>query len=70
MGIRVHNKFQKEIRVLDVFGIDRLDIELAHGSYESLDAIQDIFVDGETIETEFLSGVAILMDDFHLLHYC
>ncbi len=45
-----------------------MDIELPHGSDKSFDAVQYVFVDGEAVEPEFLRGVAILMDNLHLLH--
>lgn len=70
MRIRVHDVFQKEFRIIIVLRIDRADIKLGHGSNESLDAIEYIFVDGEAVEPEFLWGVAVLMDNFHLLHDC
>ncbi len=47
-----------------------MDIELTHGSDESFDAVKYIFVDGKAVEAEFLRGVAVLMDNFHLLHDC
>lgn len=47
-----------------------MDIELPHSSYKSLDAVKHIFVDSEAVEAEFLVGIAVLMDDFHLLYNC
>lgn len=43
------------------------ETELVVGFYERLGAIEQILVDRQTVHGEFLHGIAILMDDFHLL---
>ena len=69
MGIRIHHVFQEVIGIVIVSGISWFDLKLPHCSYESFGAVQHIFVDGETIEGEFIFCVTILMNNLHLLYY-
>ena len=67
MRIRVHRVFQKILCVDVVLWINRGNVELSHSSYDSLDAIQNVFVDGQAVEAKLLWCIAVLVDDLHLL---
>lgn len=57
-------------KVLAVFGVPRRlwgDFELSHSTNEGFCAINDVFVYGETVHGELFLGVAILVDNLHLL---
>ena len=43
------------------------DVELLHRSNKCLCTVDDVFVDGQSVHGKFISGVSILMDNFHLL---
>ena len=68
MWVGVDLIFQQVISSLGVFRIHWLYFELSHGCDECFGAINDVFVDGEAVEGQFVLGVAILMDDFHLFY--
>ena len=70
MGIWIHDILQQVIGIVIVLGIPRFDFKLPHSSYESFGAIKHVFVDGKTIEREFIFGVTILVNNLHLLYYC
>ena len=70
MGIRIHHIFQQVVAVVIIPGIPRFNLKLLHGSYKSFGAVKYVFVDGKTIEGEFIFGVTILVDNLHLLYYC
>ena len=68
MRVRVYLIFQQVFGIFIVFGVVRLDLELPHSPYKGFGAVEHIFVDGKAVEGEFVSGVAVLMNDFHLLY--
>ena len=47
-----------------------MDVELLHGSYQGFYTIKHVLVDCESVQAKFLVGVAVLMDDLHLLDNC
>lgn len=69
MSIRVgvNSELHDEFAVLNVFGDLWSDVELLHGTDECFGAVNDIFVDGMPVETQFVDAVAVLVDDLHLL---
>ena len=44
-----------------------MNFKLSHSSYQGFDAIEDILVDGESVQPKLLVCIAILMDNLHLL---
>lgn len=65
--IGIHGVLQQVLAVLVVLGVLAVDVELAHGAYQGLCAVDDVLVDGEAVHGELLLRVAILVDDLHLL---
>ena len=66
MGVGVDLIIEEIVAVGPVAGDLRLQVELAHGADEILGAVDQVLVDGESIEGQLVDGVAILMDDLHL----
>lgn len=59
--------FEQVVAVFAVAGALGADVELSHGADEGFGAVDDVFVDGETVHGELVLGVAILVDNLHLL---
>ncbi len=66
--IWVNLVFQEVVRVIVVLGVAGVYLKLSHCSYEGFSAVENVLVDGEAVEGQFVFGVSILMDDFHLLY--
>jgi hypothetical protein len=68
MWIRINLVLEKIIAERDIRGIHRLDSELPHRRDQCLGAVDQILVDGQSIESQFIHSIAILVNDLHLLH--
>lgn len=71
-GIRIgiHGVVNNVVAVVDISRGFGDNVELAHGCDEGFGTVDDVFVDGMSIQGELVCAVAILMDDFHLLDDC
>lgn len=67
MGIRIDLIVQQVVAIFTIVMIRRVNVELPHGSYQGFGTVQDIFVDGQSIQRQLVSRITVLMDDFHLL---
>jgi hypothetical protein len=67
LGVGVDGVVDEIVAELVVAGRLGLDLELAHCADEGLCAVDDVLVDSEAVHGELLLGVAVLVDDLHLL---
>jgi hypothetical protein len=67
LGIGVDSVVDKVVAELVVARRLGLDLELAHCADEGLCTVDDVLVDGEAVHGELLLGVAVLVDNLHLL---
>lgn len=69
VGVRigVNGELHDKLAVLDILRDLWGDVELLHGADKGFCAINDVFVNGMPVQTQFVYTVAILVDDLHLL---
>jgi hypothetical protein len=67
LGVGVDGVVDQVVAELVVARRLGLDLELAHGANEGFGAVDDVLVDGEAVHGELFLGVAVLVDDLHLL---
>jgi hypothetical protein len=64
--IGIDGELHDEFAVLHIVGQFWGNVELLHGADESFGAVNDVLVDGMSVQAQFVDAVAVLVDDFHL----
>lgn len=67
MRIGIDLIVEQVLAAITILIIHRFNVELPHGSYQGFGTIQNVFVDGQSIQGQLIFRITVLMDDFHLL---
>ena len=65
--IGIHLVVQQVVHVLVILRVPGINAELAHGTDQGFGAVDHVLVNSQAIQGQLVSGVAILVNDFHLL---
>jgi hypothetical protein len=69
LGLRpgLERVVEQEVTIIFVDVVHGLDLELAHGTDDSLGALDQVLEDGRSVVVELVFAVAFQVDDLHLL---
>lgn len=67
VGVGVDGVVGEELDELADSSTRGLEGELMVGADEAFGAVEEVLIDGQTIQGELFDGVAVLVDDLHLL---